>query len=71
MRYTESIPDFRFLEESIGWVGQKLVSSSRQIGGSVGRGLAAISSRVYVMIEKFVFLSKNGVFTLCRINDHR
>ena len=26
MRYTESIPDFRFLEESIQWVGQKLVS---------------------------------------------
>ncbi len=29
MRYTESIPDFRFLEESINWVDQKLVSFTR------------------------------------------
>lgn len=31
MRYTESIPDFRFLEESINWVDQKLVSFTRLI----------------------------------------
>ena len=31
MRYTESIPDFRFLEESINWVDQKLVSFTRLV----------------------------------------
>ena len=65
MRYTESIPDFRFLEESIQWVGQKLVSPEFMVALSF-RKFEAHSSDIWIRtFALFFFFDLEHISFVC------